>query len=177
VRQRREFGFGHGVGEAVDGVVAGMHLHQHRRARPDVFREILEVGAVGGADLDQLRPGAAHDVRHAEGAADFDQLAARDDDLLLLRQGVEQQEHRGGVVVHHRRRFGAGQLAEQLVDDVIAVAAAAGGDVVLQRAGRARGGNQRLHGLLGQRCAAEVGVQHGAGEVEHRAQLRGAFSP
>jgi hypothetical protein len=87
VRQRGSSAFGHGVGEALDRVVAGMHLHQQRGARPDGFREVLEVGAVGGADLDQLRPGALHDVRHAEGAADLDQLAARDDDLLASAPG------------------------------------------------------------------------------------------
>ena len=175
VCQRGEFGFGYGMGEAADGVVAGMHLHQHRRARVDAFREIPEMGAVGGADFDQLGSGAAHDVGHAEGAADFDQFAARDDDLLFLRQGVEQQEHRRGVVVHHRRRLGAGQFTKQFIDDVIAVAAPTGIDVVLQCTGRARGSDQRLHGFFGQRRAAQIGVQHGAGQIEHRAQSGAHF--
>ena len=42
---------------------------------------VLEMRAVGGADLDQPAAGARHDVGDAEGAADLDQLAARDDHL------------------------------------------------------------------------------------------------
>ena len=55
MRQRRKLGFRHGMGEAVDRVVAGVHLHQHRRARAacgNRLDEILEMGAVGGADFD-----------------------------------------------------------------------------------------------------------------------------
>ena len=42
---------------------------------------VLEMRAVGRADLDQAAARARHDVGNAEGAADLDQLAARDDRL------------------------------------------------------------------------------------------------
>jgi hypothetical protein len=72
-----QFGFADGRREALDRIVGGMHLHQHRRARADGGREIGKVGPVRRADLDQLAARARHDIRHAEGAADLDQLAAR----------------------------------------------------------------------------------------------------
>ena len=54
-----------------------MDLHDRRSLGPDRGFVSREVRAVGGADLDKFRPGAAHDLRHAEGAADFDLLAER----------------------------------------------------------------------------------------------------
>ena len=130
------------------------------------------MGAVGGADLAQHRAGAGHDVGNAEGAADLDQFAARDRHLAPERQRVEDQQHRGGVVVDHGGRLGAGDLAQQAGDVFVALAAPPGGEVEFQRGG----GGKRLRGGGGggrrQRCAAEIGVQHGAGQVEHRA-LRG----
>jgi hypothetical protein len=45
-----------------------------------------------------LQP-ARHDVGHAEGTADLDQLAARDDHLAPGRQRGQHQQDGGGVVV------------------------------------------------------------------------------
>jgi len=123
VRQRGQLQLRYGVGEALDRVVAGMDLHQHRRPWCQRFAEVLQMGTVGGADLDQLRPGALHDVGDTEGPADLDQLTPRDNDPLLARQGVEQEEDRGGIVVDDGGSLGARELAEQVADDVIAVAA------------------------------------------------------
>ena len=55
---------------------------------------VVEVGAIGGADL--AEPGAApdQDVRNAEGAADLDQLAPRDQDLASGRERVQRQQQR-----------------------------------------------------------------------------------
>jgi hypothetical protein len=88
VRDGGDLGFVDHLGEALHRVVRGVHLHQQRRLRADGLGVVLGVGAVGGADLDQLGAGAAHDVGHAEGAADLDQFAARDDGLLALDQRV-----------------------------------------------------------------------------------------
>ena len=170
VGERRQFRFGHRGGEALDGVVAGVDLHQQRRARPDRLLEVAQMGAVGCSDLAQFGAGAAHDVGHPEGAADLDQLTARDQHLLARRQGVEQQEDRCRVVVDQGRGLGAGQLAQQGLDDVVAVAASAALQVVFQRAGVARGGDQRRDRFIRQGRAAQVGMQHGAGEVVDRAQ-------
>ena len=105
MRELRQLVLGDRRGEALDGVVAGVHLHQQRGLRPDRLLVVAQVSAVGGADLDQLHAGARHDVGHAEGAADLDQLAARDDDLAPLRQRVEGEQDRGCIVVHHGRRL------------------------------------------------------------------------
>ncbi len=168
--ERGQLGLGDAGGEALHRVVAGVHLHQQRAARAERLGVVAQVGAVGGADLDQLRAGPPHDVRDAERAADLDQLAARHRHLLPRRQRVEEQEHRGGVVVDGGRRLGAGQLAQQPFEVVVAVAAAAGGDVVLEVARPAHHRGHGLDRLLGEHRAAEVGVQHRAGEVEHRPQ-------
>ncbi len=130
------------------------------------------MGAVGRADLDQGRAGGGHHLGHAEGAADLDELATRDQDLAVAGQRGDRQQHRGGVVVDHRRRLGAGQRAQQLLDQAVAVAAAAGGEVVLEVVRR---GHRRQHlgqRSVGQQRAAEVGVDHGAAQVEHAAHPR-----
>ena len=66
----------------------------------------------------------------------------------------------------------ASRFAQQALDDIVAVAAAAGFEVVLEGAGRARRAGNGLDDRFGQHGAAEVGVQHRAGEVEHRLQAR-----
>ena len=130
------------------------------------------MGAVGGADLAQHRAGAGHDLGDAERAADLDQFAARDRHLAPERQRVQHQQHRRGIVVDDGGRLGAGDLAQQAGDVFVALAAPPGGEVEFQRGG----GRERLGGRGGggsrQRRAAEIGVQHRAGQVEHRT-LRG----
>ena len=70
--------------------------------------------AVGRADLDQPRARLRDHLRHAEAAADLDQLPARDDDLRARPgQRRRRQQHRAGAVVDRQRRLGAGQLAQQ----------------------------------------------------------------
>ena len=64
-------------GEPLHHIIAGMHLHDERRARSHGSLEVRTMGAVGGAHLHQLAPRPRHDVGHPEGAADFDQFAAR----------------------------------------------------------------------------------------------------
>jgi hypothetical protein len=168
----RHPGHVHAAGEAADGVVAAVDLHQHRGARADGVFIIRRMGAVGGAHLHQLRAGAGHDVGDPERAADLHQLAARHHHLAPVGQRIEHQQHRGGVVVDHRRGLGAGQLAQQVFDQLVAVAAGAAAQVELQRHRRGQRAHHRLQRLLGQRRPPQVGVQHGAGEVEHAAQAR-----
>jgi len=122
-------------------------------------------------------PAAAHDVGHAEGAADLDQLAARDDDLAAAPvhrcERGDGQQHGGGVVVDDRRRLGAGERAQQFLDEAVAVAAAARREVVLEVVGRGHRRQQVLECRIGKQRAPEVGVDHRAGEVEHAAHARG----
>ena len=128
--------------------------------------------AVGGADLAQLATGARHDPGNAERAADFDQLAARDNHFPARGQRVEHQQHRGRVVVHHGRGLGAGEFAQQLLDVAVAVAAFALAEIEFKVAGLRHDRLHRRHRLRRQQRAAEVGVQHRAGEIEHAPQRR-----
>ncbi|MNT66762.1 hypothetical protein D3C72_2048500 [compost metagenome] len=76
----------------------------------------MAVGLVGGADLDQSGSRGGDHVRQAEGAADLDELPARDDDLTALCQSIDDEEDGGGVVVDDHGRFGSGELAEEGLD-------------------------------------------------------------
>ncbi len=164
-----QLGGGDAGGKALHAVVAGVYAHQEPGARVDGRFVILGMGAVGGADFMQLHAGAGHDVRDAEGAADFDQFAAGNDALPAGAEAVQGQQHGGGVVVHHGDRLGAGQLADQPFDEVVAVAALAGGQVEFQVERVARREGDCLDCLIRQQGAAEVGMQHRAGQVEHAA--------
>ena len=127
--------------------------------------------AVGGADLDQACAGARHDVGHAEGAADLDQLAARDDHLAARRPARSAPAARRPALLLTAVAASAPvSRHSQRRDVVVALAApAAVAEVVFQRGRRAHGLDRRLDRLLGQQRAAEIGVQDRAGEVEDAA--------
>ena len=124
-RQRHQLGRRHRLGEAFDGVVRGMDLHDRRGVGTDRRGVVLEMRAIGGADLDQSAAGAGHDVGNAEGAADLDQLAARDDDLAPVGQRVQHQQHGGSVVVDGGRGLGAGEPQQPGGDVIVTLAARA----------------------------------------------------
>ena len=149
-----------------------MDLEDQRGFRPDRVGEIAQMRAVCRADLAQPRAGALHDVGQAEGAADLDQFAARDERLAPGRQRVQRQQQRPGIVVDRERRLGPGQPLEPERDMVVALAAPAAGDVVFEVGRRAHRLGSRRDRLLGQRRPPEIGVQDGAGQVEHAALRR-----
>src|SRR5690606_9312502 len=62
--------------------------------------------------------------------------------------------------------------AHEVLHQVVAVAAAAAIQVELQGNGGGERAQHRLQSLRRQGRASQVGVQHGAGEVEHAAQAR-----
>ena len=72
------------------------------------------------------------------------------------------------MVVDDGGSFGAGEFADQLLDQIITVATAASLQVVFQIGGVGQGFDHGIYGFLRQQGAAQVGVQHGAREVEHR---------
>ena len=146
-----------------------MHLHQQRGVGIDGALVVLRMGAVGRAHLHQPGTGAFHHVRHAEGAADFYQLAPRDDHLAPAYQRGQRQQHGCGIVVDHRSRFSAGQRAQHLFDDAVTVAARAGFQIVFQVVGAGHHGQHVLQRRLGEQAAAQVGVDDGARQVEHGA--------
>jgi hypothetical protein len=170
--ERHELGGRHRLGEAGHRVVRGMDLHDRRGVGADRGGIVLEMGPVGGADLDQSAVGPRHDVGDAEGAADLDELAARDDDLAAGGQRRQHQQHSGGVVVDCGGGLCAGQPLQPRGDVIVALAAAAAAQVVFQRGRRAHGRDRRFDRLLGQERTAKVGVQHRAREIENAA-LRG----
>jgi len=169
--QLRQFGGGHARGETLNAVIARVHPHDQTAARADGGLVVTGVGAVGGADFNELHPGAGHDVGNAKRPADFDQFAPGDDAFLACAQTVEGQQHGGGIVVDHRHRFGAGQFADQAFDQIVTVAALAAVQVEFQIERIARRQLHSVYRLLGQQRSPEVGVQHGASEVEHPAHM------
>ena len=86
MRDARQRGLVDRAGEALHGVVAGVHLHHERGAFADCSLIVVRVRAIGGTHFDQRRAGGGHHIGHAKCAADLDQLAARDDHLPATRQ-------------------------------------------------------------------------------------------
>ncbi len=144
-----------------------MDFHDHRGARSDGFREIFQMGPVRRADLDQLRARPRHDVGNAERAADFDQLAPGHGHFLAAREAVQRQHHGGGVVINDGRGLRPGQFGQLILDMGIPVAAPARCDIEFQIACPARYGGDFGDGFFRQGRAAQIGVQHSAGQVEH----------
>src|SRR5207302_945799 len=78
-------------------------------------------GVIGGArlirraDLAQHGARLSHHIRHAEPAADLDELAARHDHLAAGRKRRENQERCRGVVVHDDGGVRAAQPPKQLL--------------------------------------------------------------
>ncbi len=126
------------------------------------------MGAVGRADLAQGSAGAPEDVGDAKLAADLDQLPAGDHDLLAPGQGLEREQHRGGAVVDDQRGLGPGEPPERALHVRVAGAPLLARDVHLEV--RVRGGDlaEALLGERRQQRAAQVGVQHHPGGVDHR---------
>jgi len=71
------------------------------------------VGAVGGADLDELGAALGHYLGNPEASADLDELAARDQNLFPLSDRVERQDHCRSAVVDDECVLRAGQLFQQ----------------------------------------------------------------
>ena len=176
MRDAGHLGLGHAAGEALHRIVAGVDLHEHGGARGDGAGVVGRMGAVGGAHLHQLRASARHDVRDAEGTADLDQFAPRDHHLLAACQAVEHQQHASGVVVDDGGVFGPSQFAQPAAHQVITVATSAAVQVKFQVGGRGHGPCYGLGHLIRQQRTPQVGVQHGAREVEDLAQARGQLT-
>ena len=139
---------------------------------PNSVLEIARVGAVGGANLHQLRAALLQNVGNTEPPANLNRLAARNDNLLSGCDGGEAQQHGRGVVVDDQGRLGTGQLAHVSGDGRLAGASPSGVEVQLQVA-IARGGlPHRVCRGFAERCASHVGVQHHPGCVDYAAGRR-----
>ena len=162
---RHKLGERHFGGKADDAVVAGVDLQEQRGLVGDRLLVIRRMRAVRRPDL--LEHGAAlgHDLRNPEGAADLNQLAARDDHFLAVRERVERQQHGGGVVVDHGGGLGAGERLKKRLDDIFSFAALALLEVVFEIDGIRAYAGHRVDGRLRQQRASQVRVEHGAGRV------------
>ena len=149
-----------------------MNLENQAGFRVERRRIILLMRAIGGADFDKPRTSTRHDIRHAESAADLDQFAARDDRFLALGKRVEREQNGGGVVIHYRRILGAGQFAQQVTHQGIALAALALRKVKFQRQRFAHRNRRGLNRCLRENGATQIGMKHGAGQIEDRPGIR-----
>ena len=102
-------------------------------------------------------------------SANLHQLAAGHHHLFAAGGGRQHQQHRCGVIIHNAGIFRAGQLAQQLRQRAVAVPASGAVQIVLQRYGRLHGLHDRGNGLFRLLRAPQVGMQHGSGQVYHRA--------
>ena len=158
------------LSETFDAVIAGVHLQHQRCFGVDGLGNIGHACAVGGAHFTQAATGGGHDVGQAKSAADLYQFTARDDHFAALGQRGQHQHQGGGVVVDDGGGWCAGQALQPGLDVVVAVAARARGQVKFKVAGTAGGVVDGAQRLGRQRRAAQIGVQHRAGEVEDAAQ-------
>ncbi|SAF68316.1 Uncharacterised protein [Enterobacter asburiae] len=166
---RRQLALFNRFGEAFNMIIAGVNLHQqggifiHRRAI------IFRMGAVGSAHLMQRAARLAHHVRNTKRPANLHQLAAGNHHLFAAGGGRQHQQHRCGVVIHNAGIFRAGQLAQQVRQRPVTMPASGAVQIVLQRYGRPHGLYNRSHRFFRLLRASQVGMEHGTGQVNHRA--------
>jgi hypothetical protein len=164
--QRRQLTHRRLLDEALDPVVAGMHLQHDRRVDTravDRSAVVVETRAVGRADVDEPGAGLLHHVGHPERAADLDALATTHRNVSTIGECGEHEEDGSGVVVDDDGRFCAAEPGEQLTDRSLARSPGAGLEVELDGL---RGGILMVtHGR-----SAEVGVEQHAGGVDHRGE-------
>ena len=138
--------------ESFDAVVRGVDLEDEGGFRSDRIDVVLWMCPVGGADLDQLRSGAAHDLRHAKGATDLDELATRDDRFTPLGKSVEHQEDGCGIVIDERRILSTRELDEEATQVIVAF-----GDSITDGTGSTLNGDDRWPDVLARRLHATAG--------------------
>ena len=111
-----------------------MYAQQQAGLLIDCVFVIRDARAVCSADFAQHGARFSHDVRHAEGSANFHQFTARDDDLAAFSQRVQgQHDRRRAIIDDHganaAHAFLVEQAGEQALYMDIALAALAGGNV------------------------------------------------
>ena len=152
-------------GESGDPEVAGMDAQEQARALADRVPVIVDVGAIGRADLAQDGARARHDIGNAEAVADLDQLPAGDDHLSSGGEFVEREKDRRGVVVDGNPGR-ADQPLQQAGQVNVALAALARREVVLEVEYPGIGPSAP------ERRASEIGVQDDAGGIDDAPQRR-----
>ena len=90
-----------------------MDLQHERGVGLEGALVVGEAGSIRGADLDQPAARLAHDLGHAEPAADLDQLAARHEHRATSGERGERHEYRRRVVVHDDARRRPARFREE----------------------------------------------------------------
>ena len=170
------------LGEADDLEVGAVDTEQQLGALSDGALVVADACAIGGSHLAQRRARLAHNLRDAERAAYFDQLAARHNHFSALGQRVQSQQNRCGVVVDDRRRgsgcrapggnVGREQGGKEAVHVQVAPAALAAFEIELQIAIPARHLCRVLQDGFTQRRPAQIGVQYYSGGIDDPAQRK-----
>ena len=101
---------------------------------------------------------------------------ARNGSFFAIRQAVEHQQDSRGIVVDHRGRFRPREIAQKLFNVRVAISTLAGGDVEFEVRGLPCGERDGLDRFFRQCGASEIGMEHGAGQIEDAAQ-RGRAIP
>ena len=162
---------GRALGEAHDTKVGRVHPKQRRRAWRDRLLIVRGPGAIRRPHLDHARTRQPHHVRHPEGSADLNELAARNHDLFALAKRGQRKQHGGRVVVDRQGCIAVEKRGEQSGNQRRTLPAAAALEVKLEVA-VTRGDRQRLNRGPGKRRAPQVGVEDHAGRVDYVTQPR-----
>ena len=170
--QRCQFGQGDIAGKADDAVIAGMGPQNGSGVFGESLLVILEMGAIGRADFDETRAALGHHFRESKGAADLDELPARDDDFLRRGQRGQHQHGGGGVIIDDSGRFRAGQFRQNVFDQFVTLGAFAGIAIDCQRATALQLAQDGIDHAGGQNGPAQTGVQDDAGGVDGFADMR-----
>ena len=152
-----------------------MDFQQQRGVGADGALIVPQMRSIGGANFDQGRTTLGHHLRHAEGAADFDQFAARDDDLSAVREGSQRQQHRCGIIVHGEGGLGSRKTGEQRFNMLVTGSPPATLHIDLERGVPGHDRCHRPDRRVAQRSAAEIGMDdnargvHGPSEAQRGA--------
>ncbi len=159
--------------EPGDPEVGRVHLQDAPGVRADGVGIVAQRRAVGGADLAQPRAGGDEEVGQPETVTDLDQLAAADDDLAAGREHAHGEQECRRAVVHDRDVVRVRDCLSERFERAATAPGPGSGCQVELDVDRAGAAHNRVDGRRRQRSAAEVGVQHDAGRVQHLAQGRG----
>ena len=85
-----------------------MHLEDQGRAVTDGIGIILEVGFVGGSDLNQFRPGSLENLRDTESTPNFYQFPSAHYHLVLFRgdQSAQREDEGRGAIIDRGSSLG-----------------------------------------------------------------------
>ena len=75
--------------------------------------EIVNAGAVGRSDLDEICPGTSHHLRNPESTADLHQFTAAHDNVFPVGEPAEHKKDGRCAIVHHDGVLSSARLGNQ----------------------------------------------------------------